>query len=225
MAHRATHMPLNDNCANRACHRCIQQRLGGPAALLLRQGCGLSEGAKREWSLIIPETMILIHCTEKLAFHWRVIQLRAGIEITYPLYHWNKSSGSVLLAWNKALSSPKWCIWECLPLFLELLCIRGMVPRGPGTDHSWHACSHLAMHCPVTDNATAKQIPGGWKGRRRGAQTAEETTPCRRYLGKLLKTISCSRHHVDTTAESNPYKWNAMAEWHQGTRSLIMESK
>lgn len=80
------------------------------------------------------------------------------------------------------------------------------MPRGPGTDHSWHACSHLAMHCPITDNATAKQIPGGWKGRRRGAQTAEETTPCRRYLGKLLKTISCSRHHVDTTAESNPYK-------------------
>jgi len=69
MAHKATHMPLNDNCENHACHRCIQARLGGPAAPLLHQGCELSEGAKREWSLIIPETMILIHYTEKLAFH------------------------------------------------------------------------------------------------------------------------------------------------------------
>lgn len=61
MVHKTNHMPFNDNCENRACHPCIQQTLGGPAALLLRQCCGLSERAKREWSLIILETMIVIH--------------------------------------------------------------------------------------------------------------------------------------------------------------------
>lgn len=68
MEHKPTAMAFNDSCDNRPCHTHIQHALSRPTAFLwptnmayrlLLQCWGLSEGAKREWSLICPKTMIL----------------------------------------------------------------------------------------------------------------------------------------------------------------------
>lgn len=71
---------------------------------LLHQCRVLSEEARREWSLIIPKTMVLIHQTLKLAFHQSTVWRRAGMEITQPFYRQGKRSGFVPVAWKGALS-------------------------------------------------------------------------------------------------------------------------
>lgn len=47
----------------------------------------------------------------------------------------------------------------------------------------------------------------------------------RRHIGKPLKILWQSSPVMGTKTETNLYKWNSMADWHQGTSSLLMESK